>query len=291
MASETKVAVVTGASRGIGKAISIELAKNGFDIAVTARSVEEKSVTPWPGTIHETAAEVRKLGRKALPIKLDLNSKDDIRSAIDRTMKEFGRIDVMVNNSRWIGKSHWTKLVDSDWDEMEQILNVNVRALWLTHYLCVPIMIKQGGGLFINITSEVAFKESPHLPGHGWMSFTYPVTKAAMNRLAPALAKEVREHNIAIVSLDPGFTLTERVEEETAGYGMDLSQTHSVWVPAKAAAYIATCPNPLAFSGQYFNVKDLVQELGLMTEKEMASPWQKGRTSDWTPAFLPLSTP
>lgn len=90
----------------------------------------------------------------------------------------------------------------------------------------------------------------------------------------PSLAKEVREQNVAIINLSPGATMTERVEQETWKYGFDLSTNHSVWVPARAAVHMATCANPMAFSGKYFEAKDFVRDFGLMTEKELATPYK-----------------
>lgn len=105
----------------------------------------------------------------------------------------------------------------------------------------------------------------------------YPVTKAAFHRIAMALAKELRQHNIAVINLGPGFAMTERVEVETANYGFDLSRTNSVWVPAKVVAHFATCSNPLAFSGKYYEARQVASDFGLMREEELASPWKGGK--------------
>jgi len=279
--SEAKAAVITGASRGIGKACAIELAGKGYDVAILARSVSEKDVSPWPGTIHETAALVRKEGRRALPVKADLTSMDDVRDAVKVTMREFGRIDLLINNSRYVSDAHWKMFTDTAWEDLENMVNVNIRAPLLFQWLVVPIMIKQGGGVIINITTAAAFNESPHMPGKGATGLGYPVTKASFNRVASALAKEVRQHNIAVINLSPGFTMTERVEIETASFGFDVTQSHSVWVPARAAVHMATCANPLAFSGKYYESRDFVRDFGLMTEAELASPYKGAKVEGW----------
>ncbi len=276
-----KVAVITGASRGIGKATAIELAKRGFDVAICARSVNEKDVSPWPGTIHETADLVRKQGRRALPIQADLTKMEDVHKVVNATMKEFGRIDLMMNNSRYVSDGHWTRLTETKWEDLNNMVEVNTRAPLLFHWLVVPIMIKQGGGVIINITTSAATTDSPYLPGKGSTGIGYPVTKAAFNRIASALAKEVREYNIAVINLSPGFTMTERVEVETATFGFDVTQAHSVWVPAKAVAHMATCANPLAFSGNYYESKEFVKQFGLMTEAELASPYKGKKVEGW----------
>ena len=235
-----KVAVVTGASRGIGKGIAIQLAKSGFDVAVAARSVRENDVTPWPGTIHKTAEPVRKEGRQALPIGVDLTNMDKVRSLFDQTIKEFGRIDVMVNNAQYVGEGHHLMFTDTTWEDLEMKVKVNVLAPLLLHHLCVPVMIKQGGGIFINVGARAGFDDNPDLPGRGSTSLAYGVTKAAFNRIATTLAKEMREHNIAVVNLSPGSVNTERLTETAMGMGFGAAQRHTVRVPAVAAAYLAT---------------------------------------------------
>src|SRR6266852_6376023 len=98
-----KVAIVTGASRGIGKAICAHLALQGFDVVVTARSVTENDVTLFPGTIGETARLVESVGARALPVRCDLKSEDDVRGVVDAALAEFGRVDLIVNNARYEG--------------------------------------------------------------------------------------------------------------------------------------------------------------------------------------------
>ena len=273
MDTPTRVALVTGASRGIGKACAVELARQNFDVAVLARSVAEKDLTPYPGTIHDTAALVRDQGRRALPIRADLTRMEDVAAAVATTMTEFGRIDLLVNNARYVSDADWMLFVDTPWEELDKMISVAVSAPLLFQRLVVPIMIKQGGGVIINVTSSVAWADNPHLPGKGSTGLGYPVTKASFNRVAPTLAKEVREQGIAVVNLSPGNTLTER--KELSGMGSNLQASHSLRVPAVAAAYIATCADPMEFSGKYYEARDLVQDFGLMTEAELASPYKE----------------
>ncbi len=279
MAQAEKVAIITGASRGIGKAISIELARRGYAVVVTARSTTVNEVTPWPGTIHETAEAIRAEGGTALPVRLDLADMDNVREVVSTTMDTFGRIDVMVNNARYAGEGYVAMFVDTSWEALDQMISTNVRAVVLFHKLCLPIMIEQGGGVFINVTSGGAIHESPNLPGNGATGLGYPVTKAASHRLVAALAKEVREHNVAVINLDPGHTLTERHvapgdAAKVSHAGVDRSDTHTVWVPARAAVYLATCPDPLAYTGTNVVARRFVEEMDLMTAEELASPWK-----------------
>src|SRR5579862_9398124 len=114
-----KVALVTGASRGIGKAIALDLARHGFDIAPTARSLDA-SVVAWEGTLQETASRVRGYGRRALPLKMDLLDLDEVRSGFSRALDELGQIDVLVTSATNIdfrpGGTYLNLFVDTDWE-------------------------------------------------------------------------------------------------------------------------------------------------------------------------------
>ena len=190
MTQGKKVAIVTGASRGIGKAICIELARHGYAVVVAARSTTHKEVTPWPGTIHETAEEVNKAGGSALPVRMDLTSMDDVRNVVDVTMKEFGRIDVLVNDARYVGEGYVAMFLDTSWEALDQMISTNLRAVLLLHKLCLPVMIDQGGGVIINLTTGEATRESPHMPGQGGTGLGYPITKAAAERFVHMSNKE-----------------------------------------------------------------------------------------------------
>lgn len=277
MANESKVALVTGASRGVGKGIAIELGRHGFTVVVTARSVAEREVNNWPGTIGQTAEEVEAAGGRAMPMRLDLRDTANIRQVFDDTMSQLGRLDVMVNNARYADSGYITKLVDTEWSDLESMIDTNFRAVLLFHHLCVPVMIRQGGGVIVNLTSVEAHRDSTGMPGQGSTGIGYPVTKAASHRIAAALAREVQEHNITVLNLNPGHTLTERHTDNQGGnvsnVNIDRSDTHGVWIPAKAAAYIATCPNPAAFNGKSIDARPFVEEMGLATPQELVSPW------------------
>lgn len=277
MASESKVALVTGASRGVGKGIAVELGRRGFTVVVTARSIVEREVNNWPGTIAQTAEVIEAAGGRALPMRLDLRDTANIHQVFDDTMSQLGRIDVMVNNARYADSGYVTKLVDTDWNDLEAMIDTNFRAVLLFHHLCIPVMIRQGGGVIINLTSGAAHHDSTAMPGQGSTGIGYPVTKAASHRIAAALAREVQEHNIAVLNLNPGHTLTERHTDPQGGkvsnVNIDRSDTHGVWIPAKAAAYIATCPNPVAFNGKSIDARPFVEEMGLATPEELVSPW------------------
>src|SRR4051812_17688663 len=215
--TDRKVAFITGASRGIGRGCALELARRGFDLVLTARTVtgteryeHSSTVTqsrtePLPGSLVHTAEEVRALGAAAAVIKLDLSVRSDWPAAVDEAMQRFGRIDVLVNNGRYIGPGHMDRFEDTPVELIEQMLLCNVVAPLHLIKLCIPIMRRQGGGIIINVTSSAGDRETDAPIGQGGWGLGYSISKAAFNRMVPGLAKELREHRIAVIGLMPGF--------------------------------------------------------------------------------------
>jgi hypothetical protein len=165
-----KVAFVTGASRGIGRAIALDLARHGFDIAAAARSVD-KSVVDWAGTVEETCARVRDFGQRGLPVKLDLTELDDVRRAVTAVMSEFGRIDVVVTSATNIDfapdGTYLNEFVATSWEALERHIKVNITSSMLLLHLVLPIMYEQGSGIVMSVTQASAWLDFPELPMPG----------------------------------------------------------------------------------------------------------------------------
>src|SRR6516165_3120636 len=141
-----RVAVVTGASRGIGKALALRLAAEGADVVVASKS--EQSTERLPGSIHETADAIRAAGRRALAVPTDVRDEDAIRNLIERTIAEFGRLDILVNNAGAI----WTQpILQTPPKRFDLIMGVNVRAAYLTCYYALPHMVTQKWGHVLNL--------------------------------------------------------------------------------------------------------------------------------------------
>lgn len=285
MAGNRGVAIVTGASRGIGKATCGHLAKRGFDVVVTARSVNEKDVTPFPGTIRETAALVESLGGRAVALRCDLAKNGDIERVVAQTLQAFGRIDVLINNARYEGPAHWEPFTEGAWSEVETLWQCNVFApLYMTR-LVLPAMRKQGRGVVMTVTSAAAVREGPNLPNQGSTSLHYPASKAAINRFVVALVKEVKDDNIAVINIDPGGPLNERIsadkDYDTHGFVRNPGgQRATVHVPATCMAYIAACPDPMLFTGQTVIAPEFVRQHFLMTAEECIARWREGEIYD-----------
>jgi NAD(P)-dependent dehydrogenase (short-subunit alcohol dehydrogenase family) len=260
--AERKVAFITGASRGIGRGCALELARRDFDLVLTARTVTGKerfehsstvkrsSTDPLPGSLEKTATEARALGAEALVVELDLSVREDWPAAVDAAIERFGRIDVLVNNGRYIGPGHMDPFEDTPVELIEQMLTCNVVAPLHLIKLCLPIMKEQGGGIVINVTSSAGETETPAPIGQGGWGLGYSISKAAFNRMVPGLAKELRPHNIAVIGLMPGFVGTERMAIELAEFGFDASKGLPVENPGRVCAMLATAQDPLYFSGK-----------------------------------------
>ena len=262
-----KVALVTGASRGIGKQTALELAALGADIVAVARTMEAAE-SRWPGSLGETAAQIAALGRQILPVKCDLTIRAEVENLCHAAIQRFGRMDILVNNARYVGPGEgtWAPFLKISLEGWDRNIQANLMAPVITSRFFIPHMVRQGGGVIINITSDTAITEVPQMPGEGATSVVYATTKAALNRFVVGLAKETKADNIAVVAVDPGFTLTEKfiaAAQANQTLNFDYSRGHSMDVPAKTVAYLCTCEDPMQYSGQIIKAEEFVKQKGL----------------------------
>jgi NAD(P)-dependent dehydrogenase (short-subunit alcohol dehydrogenase family) len=260
--ADRKVAFITGASRGIGRACALELARRGFDVAVTARTVtgaerlehsstiRRSATNPLPGTLEETAREAAALGAATLVAPLDLADLAAPAAALDAAMARFGRIDVLVNNGRYVGPGHMDPFEETPLALIEQMFRCNVFAPLQLIKLCLPLWKRQGGGIAINITSSAGHTETRAPIGQGGWGLGYSITKAAFGRMIPGLAKELRPYKVAVIGLMPGFVATERMAAELAEFGFDASKGLPTDNPGRVCAMLATADDPMFFSGR-----------------------------------------
>ena len=218
---DSKVALVTGASRGIGKASALALARAGYDLVITARTLEEGAGslnTPFkadqrqvsvPGSLHSTAADIERLGRQCLSIKMDILDRGSLDRVVSQAMETFGRIDVLMNNAIYQGPGLMYLLEDIELDDLEKIVQGNLyNQLYLTQKV-IPIMLEQGSGVVINMTSGSARMAPPAPADKGGWGFAYAASKSAFHRLAEFIRVEYQERNIRAYNIDPGYTVTE----------------------------------------------------------------------------------
>jgi citronellol/citronellal dehydrogenase len=212
-----KIAIVTGASRGIGKAIAMGYAWEGATVVVAARS-ESAPSERLPGSIHETVAEIEARGGQALAVKCDVTDEASVTALVDTTLSKFGRIDVLVNNA---AVDFPSPVIDMPLKRWELVLRVDLTGPFLCSRAVLPTMIVQGGGSIINITSPAGVERGSGTVGY---SAIYAASKAALDRFTWALAAEVGRHNIAVNALKPSKVVdTEGMrlwadEEERLGW-------------------------------------------------------------------------
>jgi len=206
-----KVAIVTGASRGIGRALVLGLAQAGCRVVVAAKSTT--STEKLPGSIYSVAQEVEALGGRALPVKIDVRDEGQIEALAAQSLERFGRIDVLVNNA---GALHWRSVLDTPARRFDLVMSVNARAAFLCSRAVLPAMISQHWGHIINMSPPL---DLSMVPGR----VAYAVSKLGMTLLTQGLAEEVRPHNLGVNSLRPATII-----ESQASINHHLG-THPMW--------------------------------------------------------------
>ena len=247
MKLEGRAAIVTGASRGLGKAMAIELAREGASVAVAARTVEADK-GPLPGTIHETVAEIEKLGGKAIAVRCDVSQEKDVVLMVDKVGREYGTVDILVNNAGVTTPESFLKLPTKKWD---LVMNVNLRGTFLCTKAVLPQMVEAKSGSIINLSSILAKKIKFSIP--------YGATKAAIERFTLGLAKEMKKHNIAVNALCPDFTVTEAVETFLKDVDTSDWQQPEMW--GRYAAHVAS-RDAESLTGRILDVEALRELFG-----------------------------
>ena len=163
---------------------------------------------------------------------------------------EFGRIDVLVNNAVYQPAYGMKSFENTPIEEYDKSFDGNVLAGLYLIKLCLPEFKRRGSGVVINVTSGAGQNETSKQPGEGGWPFAYSITKAAHNRVAAGLAKELKAYNVAVVNLEPGFVATERMSITMRDQGIDPTNGLAVDVPGSVCAYVASSPNVMAFSGR-----------------------------------------
>ena len=267
---QRKVAFVTGASRGIGRAAAITLAEHGYDIVVTARTVNEGETAdgrPLPGSISSTADEVRKRGREALPIRLDLLDELSIREAIATTRQEWGGIDLLLNNGIYTGPENMVHVLDIEADEMEKLFRANVFAPTLIAQLVLPEMVERNQGTLINMVSAAGFSDPPAPAGKGGWGYAYAASKAAITRMVGVLAVEYAETDLRFFNVEPGFVMTEAMHlNDPDGELSKRMAGAPPAAPAAVIAWLATNPEADTWKGQTVSAQPLCLKLGLIPD-------------------------
>jgi NAD(P)-dependent dehydrogenase (short-subunit alcohol dehydrogenase family) len=224
---EDKIAIVTGAGRGIGKTIALTIAEAGADVTVVDRTVDQND---------QTAEEIRKLARKALAVPADVTKRDQVENVVEQTVSQFGKIDILVNNvgtailkpvafvpglkfKGWEVADSWdTPLTEEEW---HLVLNTNLTSVFLFAQSVAPHMLRKKKGKIINISSNSADLAPPYFS-------SYCVSKAGLSMFTRCLATEWAPFNICVNAVGPGSVLTELNESVLADPEMNKFVLESI---------------------------------------------------------------
>jgi len=257
-----KVAVVTGASRGLGKGIALGLGEAGATVYVTGRATDAKPGS-LPGTVDRTAMEVTALGGRGIAAPCDHRKDDEVEALFARAVREQGRLDLLVNNALgspeqrvlWGRQRFWESPI-SLWDDL---IDVGLRSHFVATRSAAPQMVKQGSGLVINVAS--------HASGSGKTAksrvlLAYSVGKAGLHRLSSDMAAELRESGVAVLAIWPPASRTEGVLAQADVFGDLKDWKEPIFTGRVVAAFVAA-GDWMAKSGEALVVTDLAKELGV----------------------------
>jgi NAD(P)-dependent dehydrogenase (short-subunit alcohol dehydrogenase family) len=279
-----QVAVVTGASRGIGRGIALALADAGATVYVTGRTVTPGSY-PLPGTVGETAAEVDRRGGKGIAVAVDHAQDDQVAALFDQVRREQGRLDILVNNAFALPedltepKPFWEKPL-SNW----QMVDVGLRSNFVAAWHAAKIMAPQRSGLIVATSGYVG------------VTYTYGVVfgtcKSAVDRMARDMAVELKPHNVASISMWMGLTFTERAERNLARNPAMTAQTvtnptvgSSVKFPGRVIVALARDPQIMKRTGGTWIAAELAQDYGVTDVDGKIPPSLRAQRGApiWTP--------
>jgi NAD(P)-dependent dehydrogenase (short-subunit alcohol dehydrogenase family) len=279
--AEPRRALVTGATRGIGRATAVALAGAGWDVAITGRTRHEgegrdDSDTgdgrPLPGSLETTASQIRASGRDALELVANLQDHGQLRAAVDRVVEEWGGVDLLVNNAVDTGPGSMVPITALTVGQLETKLDGNVVAPFVLIQAVLPGMLARGRGIIVDVTSHTATADPPGPVGSGGWGVAYAASKAAFHRFAPLIAIELGERGIRALNVDPGYVDTERqlLNAESLGLVSHYSGAPPS-VPAAAIVWLADHPDQVDNGGT-------VRALKLALAHRLHPDWRSPRS-------------
>jgi len=247
-----KIAFITGASRGIGRATAIAFARAGFDIAISARTLDtgevfEHSVRkadgqPLAGSLNATAAAARELGAQVLVIRMDLLDSNSVLNAGQQVLDHYGRVDVLINNAIYQGVDLNHTFMELQPETLQRVAQGYILAPFILTRKLMPTMLEQGAAVVINITSGAGEKDPPFAANKGGWGYGYGAGKAAVSRLSGVISRELGEQGIQAFTVNPGVITTETLKETIGEKGvLALSNCSAApEIPAAVFVWLAT---------------------------------------------------
>ena len=276
--SDSPVAIVTGASRGIGRAGALALAEAGFDVVVSARTVKEGSGTSEtqsvagetahvvvPGSLERTAEEIEERGQRALIVPMDLMDLDAVMALPATVLEQWGRIDVLFNNAIYKGVGTLDKVADLTSESMMNMFTGNFINQVLLIQAVLPHMLERGSGTVIDMVSGSARLDPPAPAGEGGWGILYSASKAAFGRVAGGINADHRAAGVKAFNVDPGNVVTEARkaikpdDEYSEGFGSEPAEA-----TGKVVAWLASDPGADKFLGKWIFAPKLCSDLGLL---------------------------
>ena len=230
---KNKTALITGASRGIGKAIAVRLAANGANIVIAAKSIEENA--KLGGTIYSAAEEIEAAGGNALAVQCDIRDELQIRNAVEKAVERFGGIDILVNNASAISL---TSVEQIEIKHLDLMLDINVRGTFLVSKACIPYLKSSANGHILNLSPPI------NLDLKWFRSHTaYTISKYNMTMIALGLAEELKKYKVAVNTLWPKTTIATAAVKNLLGGDALIKMSRKPEIMADAAYYILQKPS------------------------------------------------
>lgn len=259
-----RVALVTGASRGLGKVCALELATAGFRVAVTARTLSRSEERKLPGNLESTVEAISDRGAEGLAVKMDLDDRSSVATGIDAVLARWGRVDVLVNNAFYQTKESQYRLTDMSMEHLDKQIRVNLLAPMFLAKLVLPQMLERGEGAVINMVSGASVHELNAPPGAREWGIGYGTSKTGMIEIAAMLASQYGDRGIRSFSVQPGTVLTEQVAAALQRGTFESSD----WTPPEHAAltivWLATAPEAIELNGALVAAPSFVHEKDLL---------------------------
>lgn len=283
MSASNQIALVTGASRGLGKAIALALADAGFDLILSARtvqpgetrdnslSVHRQDSRPLPGSLSETAHLAEQRGARVLVVPMDLTDRASVGAGAERVLQEWGRADVLIHNGRHLGAGMMDVFLDTPLEAYGKFFEAHCIAPIILTRALLPGMLERGYGQVVTITSSAAYEAPPAAAGHGGWGLGYAVGKAAGHPLAGVLHTEFGPAGIQAFNVQPGFVATERSTAVADDFHLDVSQAAQPPMIGAVVRWLLTDPGAQRFAGTTVQAQDLYRELGLSDLSDEAS--------------------
>jgi len=265
MSLKGKTALITGGSRGIGKAIALRLAKEGVNIAIAA-----KTATPHPkleGTIFTAAEEIESMGVKALPLQCDIRYEEQIRAAVEKTVENFGGIDILVNNASAINLTPTEQTETKRFDLMH---GIQIRGSFFMSQACIPFLKKSDNAHILSLSPPINLNPK-------WLAqhLAYTISKYGMSMVVMGLAEELKPHKIAANALWPKTTIATAAVQNLLGGDFLMQMSRTPDIVAEAAFHILK-QDAASCTGNFFIDEDVLRKEGVDNFDGYAvSPGQK----------------